>query len=90
MATHASALKAHRQSLKRREHNRELRTRLRAALRDARAAIDGKDIAGAKAQSKYMVSLIDKMATKGIIHRNAAGRYKSRLSTRIAKLFKSA
>ena len=90
MATHASALKAHRQSLKRREHNRELRTRLRAALRGARAAIDGKDIAGAKAQLKYMVSLIDKMATKGIIHRNAAGRYKSRLSTRITKLSQSA
>lgn len=90
MATHTSALKAHRQSLKRREHNRELRTRLRAALRTARAAIDDKDIAGAKAHLQFMVSLIDKMATKGIIHRNAAGRYKSRLTTRVAKLSKSA
>ena len=33
---------------------------------------------------KQTVSLIDKMASKGIIHRNAAGRYKSRLTTRIA------
>ena len=90
MATHASALKAHRQSLKRREHNREMRTRLRAALRTVRAAVDGKDTAGATAQLKYMLSLIDKMAAKGIIHRNAAGRYKSRLSTRVAGLSKSA
>lgn len=85
MATHTSALKAHRQSLKRREHNRELRTRLRAALRTARAAIDDKDIAGAKAQLKFMVSLIDKMATKGIIHRNTASRLKSRLTGRLSK-----
>ena len=40
MASHASALKAHRQNLVRREHNRELRSRLRGALRDIRSAID--------------------------------------------------
>jgi small subunit ribosomal protein S20 len=33
---------------------------------------------------KQTISLIDKMASKGIIHRNAAGRYKSRLTTRLA------
>jgi ribosomal protein S20 len=32
------------------------------------------------------VSLVDKMATKGIIHRNTAGRYKSRLSARLDKV----
>jgi ribosomal protein S20 len=31
------------------------------------------------------VSLVDKMASKGVIHRNAAGRYKSRLHRRLAK-----
>jgi ribosomal protein S20 len=31
------------------------------------------------------VSIVDKMATKGIIHRNTAGRYKSRLSARLGK-----
>jgi small subunit ribosomal protein S20 len=85
VASHASALKAHRQSLKNREHNRQFRSRLRGALRDVRTAIAGKDLAGAKTALKETISLIDRMASKGIIHRNAAGRYKSRLATRIAK-----
>ena len=85
MASHASALKAHRQSLKNREHNRQFRSRLRGALKDVRVAIAGKDLAAAKTALKETISLIDKMASKGIIHRNAAGRYKSRLHTRISK-----
>ena len=84
MASHASALKAHRQSLKRRDRNRQFRSRLRGALKRIRTAIDGKDLTAAKAALNDTVSLIDKMASKGIIHRNAAGRYKSRLVTRLA------
>jgi len=84
LASHESALKAHRQSLKNRERNRQFRSRLRGALKSIRAAIDGKDIGAAKSALKQTISLIDKMASKGIIHRNAAGRYKSRLTTRIA------
>jgi small subunit ribosomal protein S20 len=85
VATHASALKAHRQSLKNRERNRQYRSRLRSALKDVRAALDGKDLTAAKAALKETVSLVDKMASKGVIHRNAAGRYKSRLHRRLAK-----
>ncbi len=44
----------------------------------------------AKGALKKTISLIDKMATKGVIHRNAAGRYKSRLTTRIAAKSKAA
>ena len=84
MATHASALKAHRQSLKNRDRNRQFRSHLRGALRSIRAAIEGKDMEAAKSALKDTISLIDKMANKGIIHRNAAGRYKSRLNRRIA------
>lgn len=84
MASHASALKAHRQSLKNREHNRQYRSRLRTALKNVRSAIDGNDKAAAKTALREVVSLIDKLASKGIIHRNAAGRYKSRLTTRLA------
>ena len=80
-----SALKANRQNIKRREHNRQLRSRLRTALKAIRASIDTKDVAGAKAALKATVSIVDKMATKGIIHRNTAGRYKSRLGTRLTK-----
>jgi small subunit ribosomal protein S20 len=84
VATHASALKAHKQSLNNRERNRQFRSRLRSALKSIRSAIDGNDLPAAKDALKQTISLIDRMASKGIIHRNAAGRYKSRLTTRIA------
>ena len=90
MATHASALKAHRQSLKHREHNRQFRSRLRSTLKAIRASIDANDLAAARSALKQTISLIDKMASKGIIHRNAAGRYKSRLQTRLAAKSKAA
>jgi small subunit ribosomal protein S20 len=83
VANHASALKAHRQNIKRREHNRELRGRLRTALKSIRGAMAANDTQGAKSALRDTVSLIDKMAQKGVIHKNAAGRYKSRL---VAKL----
>jgi len=85
VASHDSALKAHRQNLKRREHNRQLRTRLRGALRDIRAAIDSNDPKTVNDALRETVSLVDKMASKGLIHRNTAGRYKSRLAGRVAK-----
>jgi small subunit ribosomal protein S20 len=85
MATrHASAVKAHRQTVKRTEHNRQLRSKLRTGLKNIRAAIDAGDVTKAKAALNDTYSLIDKMAGKGIIHRNAAGRYKSRLARRTA------
>jgi small subunit ribosomal protein S20 len=80
-----SALKANRQNIKRREHNRQLRSKLRTSLKAIRASLDEKDLDGAKAALSQTVSLVDKMATKGIIHRNTAGRYKSRLSARLTK-----
>lgn len=80
-----SALKANRQNIKRREHNRALRARLRTGLKAIRKSLDNKDVDGAKASLKSLQSLVDKMATKGIIHRNTASRYKSRLVARISK-----
>jgi small subunit ribosomal protein S20 len=80
-----SALKANRQNVKRRELNRQMRSKLRTALKSIRASLDAKDLTAAKAALKSTVSIVDKMATKGIIHRNTAGRYKSRLTKRIAR-----
>ena len=80
---HKSAQKAHRQNLVRREANRQVRSRLRTALKDIRAAIDAGDQKRARAALNETVSLIDKMAGKGIIHVNAAGRYKSRIAKRL-------
>ena len=80
-----SALKANRQNVKRREHNRQLRSRLRTSLKAIRASLDDNDVDGAKAALNQTASIVDKMATKGIIHRNTAGRYKSRLALRLSK-----
>ena len=80
-----SALKANRQNIKRREHNRALRSQLRTGLKTIRKSLDSKNVEGAKTALRDMQSLVDKMATKGIIRRNTASRYKSRLAARIAK-----
>jgi small subunit ribosomal protein S20 len=80
-----SALKANRQNIKRREHNRQMRSKLRTSLKAIRASLDAKDLDGAKAALSKTVSLVDKMASKGIIHRNTAGRYKGRLAARLTK-----
>lgn len=78
-----SALKAHRQNVKRREHNRELRSKLRTGLKAIRAALDSGKVEDAKTLLGKTASLVDRMAGKGIIHRNTAGRYKSRLTARL-------
>jgi small subunit ribosomal protein S20 len=80
---HASAVKAHKQTLKRTTHNRELRSKLRTALKNIRAAIDGGKMDEAKAALSQTFSIVDKMAGKGLIHTNAADRYKSRLTRRV-------
>ena len=85
MATHASALKAHRQSLVHRERNRKFRSQLRTVLKQIRSVIDAKDQAAIKKQLNAAISVIDKMAAKGVIHHNTASRYKSRLSARVRK-----
>ena len=80
-----SALKANRQNIKRRENNRQMRSKLRTSLKAIRASLDANDVDGAKQALSATVSMVDKMATKGIIHPNTAGRYKSRLSARVTK-----
>ncbi len=85
MATrHASALKAHRQTVARTAHNREMRARLRTSLKSIRTAIAAGKADESRARMGETVSIIDKMASRGIIHRNAAGRYKSRLAKSLA------
>ena len=90
MANHKHTLKAHRQDLVRRERNRGLRTRLRRALKTLRSAIDPGKTDDVKSSLNGTVSLIDKMSAKGVIHDNAAARYKSRLTRRLQKVSASA
>ena len=90
MANHKSAIKAHAQSLRRREHNKQLKSRMRHALTAARSAIDAGDAEKANVVVRTTVSLIDNLAGKGIIHHNAAARHKSRLSRRLRNATASA
>ncbi len=83
VANHESAEKAYRQSLVNRDRNRQYRSRLRSALKNIRTALAAGKAGDVKSSLNETVSLIDKMAGKGVIHRNAAGRYKSRLMAKL-------
>ncbi|PYV28615.1 MAG: 30S ribosomal protein S20 [Acidobacteria bacterium] len=86
MASHKSALKRIKQTHKREVLNRMHRTTLRHQMRKLREAIDKKDKAAAQALLKPTFALIDHSIHKGILHSNAAARYKSRLSVRFNAL----
>jgi small subunit ribosomal protein S20 len=86
----SSAEKAHRQSIERRDHNRELRGSLRTALKKIRTAIEDNDLDTANARLNDTFSLVDKMSNKGIIHKNTAGRYKARIVKGIRRATASA
>lgn len=78
-----SALKAHRQNVVRRSRNRDMRSTLRTGLKAIRAALNAGKIDDAKALLSKATSLVDRMAGKGIIHKNTAGRYKSRIAAKL-------
>jgi small subunit ribosomal protein S20 len=86
MANTKSAEKRHRQNLKQRERNRAHRSRLRTAIKRLRAAVSSGDAAAAQEILPQTLSVIDKIAQKGVIHDNAAARYKSRLAKKVAAL----
>ena len=86
MANHFSALKRARQTEKRSARNRANSSRLRTELRRLRESLTAGDKAKAQETFKSTVSAIDKAVQKGVIHANTAGRYKSRLSARLAAL----
>ncbi|MGE0798131.1 MAG: 30S ribosomal protein S20 [Lautropia sp.] len=83
MANIASARKRARQSVKQNAHNSSLRSRLRTAIKAVRKAVARGDQAAAAIQFKSSMSVIDSIADKRIIHKNAAARHKSRLASAI-------
>ena len=86
MANHKSALKRVRQNEKRNEINRGNRSKLRTQIKKLRAAVAGTDKGLSTDLLNPTVSLIDKAVNKGLIHRNTAARYKSRLTKHVAEL----
>jgi small subunit ribosomal protein S20 len=83
MPNHKSAEKRVRQSERRRLVNRSNRARLRTSIKELRAALSGGDAKEAKSLLPETVSEIDKAVQKGVLHRNAAGRHKARLTARV-------
>jgi small subunit ribosomal protein S20 len=83
MANHFSALKRARQTTKRTATNRANTSQLRSALREIRETIAKGDKAAAETSYRATVSALDKAIQKGVLHKNTAARYKSRLSARV-------
>lgn len=85
MANTASAEKRNRQALKRRARNVQVRTGVKSAVKKVREAIAKGDAAGAKTALAAAEKTIDKAASKGVVHRNAASRKISRLARAVAQ-----
>jgi small subunit ribosomal protein S20 len=86
MATHDSAIKAHRQAVKRRLRNRAHRSRLRTEVKRLRQAIAAQDAARASELIRSALSVLDRSVKHGILHKNSAARAKSRLTRAVARL----
>ncbi len=78
--TKKQARKRHRQSLERRMRNKSVRTRVRRQMRLMRIALDEGDAAKVKELLPETISVIDVGWRRGVLHRNTASRYKSRMA----------
>ncbi|MCX7203024.1 MAG: 30S ribosomal protein S20 [Burkholderiales bacterium] len=86
MANIASARKRARQAVKQNAHNSSLRSRLRTAIKSVRKAVAAGDKGVATAQLRASTRVIDSIADKNIIHKNAAARHKSRLAAALKRM----
>ena len=86
MANHKSALKRHRQSLKARERNRMMKTRVKNAMKAVRTAIESQDQDAVTTALKAASTVLDKAASKKVVHWRTAARKISRLSLAANKI----
>jgi small subunit ribosomal protein S20 len=86
MPNHISAEKRDRQNAKRNAINTANRTKLRTSVKKLRAAIASKKADTAQELLPTTISAIDKAVQKGVLHRNAAARHKSRLTSHVNAL----
>lgn len=87
-ARHANALKAQRQNLARRLRNKKSIGRVKSAIRNERALLAKGAVEEAAAKLPETVSAIDTAVAKGVMHKNAAARRKSRLQKKLNALAK--
>ena len=83
MANSAQARKRARQSVKHRAHNASLRTAFRSAVKKVLKAVAAGDKAAAEEVYRQSVKVIDRIADKGVFHKNKAARHKSRLAAKV-------
>lgn len=86
MANSPQARKRARQGETRRRHNASFRSMVRTYIKKVDAAIDGGDHGAATEAYNEAIPVIDRMADKGIIHKNKAARHKSRLNSAVKSL----
>ena len=86
MANSAQARKRARQASRHRTHNVPLRSRARTAIKKTLKAIHQGDAPAARGAFREAVPVIDRMANKGLMHKNKAARHKSRLHARVKAL----
>ncbi|MBM4245125.1 MAG: 30S ribosomal protein S20 [Deltaproteobacteria bacterium] len=86
MANHPSAEKRHRQSVKRAARNQAVRSHVRTEVKKLRTLLDSADAQNARTSLPKVASTLDKAASKGVLHKNAAARRISRLARQVAKL----
>ena len=86
MANHPSALKRHRQSVKRAERNAAIRTNVRNSIKKLRSLVQAGDKSAAQAQLREVEKKLKKASTKGVYHANSASRRVSRLSRAVGGL----
>ena len=86
MANIKSAIKRARTSEVKRQHNASTRSMLRTYIKNVVKAIDDGNKTEAQAAFKAAQPIIDRLATKGLIHKNKAARHKSRLLAAIQKI----
>ena len=86
LANTRQAAKRARQAEKNRQHNASMRSMMRTYIKATVNAIASNDLEAAKAAYQTAVPVIDRMASKGLIHKNKAARHKSRLNAHIKKM----
>ncbi|MDH3310731.1 MAG: 30S ribosomal protein S20 [Gammaproteobacteria bacterium] len=86
MANTAQAKKRARQAEAHRTRNAGQRTELRTQIKKVRTAITSKDKSAAQQAYREAASAIDRLARKGLVHKNAAARYKSGLNQQVRAL----
>jgi len=86
LANIASARKRARQSEKRRAHNASQRSMVRSLIKKVVKAVEAKDKTAAETAYREMVPVLDRYATRGLIHKNKAARHKSRLTAHLKAL----